>query len=66
MWDCEWRTVKKSIKLDNSYLYPTETIYKMTEVEILEHVKNGNIFGAVVVDIQVPQELKNGEGSVIF
>ena len=59
MWDCEWRTVKKSLKLDNSYLYPTETIYKMTEVEILEHVKNGNIFGAVVVDIQVPQELKN-------
>ena len=31
----------------------------MTEVEILEHVKNGNIFGAVVVDNQVPQELKN-------
>ena len=59
MWDCEWRTVKKSIKLDNSYLYPTETIYKMTEAEVLEHVKNGNIFGAVVVDIQVPQELEN-------
>ena len=53
MWECEWRTYKKGRTIHNRYMYPTEHIYRMGEDRLLNHIKNGDIFGAVEVDIEV-------------
>ena len=58
MWECDWRTLKKSLVLDKSYLYPTEDKYRMTEKQILDYVKDGSLFGVVECDIEVPAHLK--------
>ena len=59
MWECEWRTYKKTNAVHNSYKYQTEDKYRMTQLEILEHIKNDKLFGAVEVDINVPDSLKS-------
>ena len=59
MWECEWRLYKRTHTVHNSYTYSTEHKYCMTEQEILGHIVNGDIFGAVEVDISVPAGLKD-------
>ena len=59
MWECEWRTYKRTNAVHNPYKYPTEDTYRMTKLEILEHIKNDKLFGAVEVDINVPDSLKS-------
>ena len=59
MWECEWRTYKRTNAVHNSYTYKTEDTHRMTELEVLAHIKNGDIFGAVEVDIRVPDDLKS-------
>ena len=61
MWECEWRQYKSANgenAVHNSYTYKTENTYRMTELEVLAHVMNGDIFGAVEVDIRVPDDKK--------
>ena len=53
MWECEWKTYKRGRTINNRYMYPTEHIYRMGEDQLLNHIKNGDIFGAVEVDIEV-------------
>ena len=58
MWECHWREYRRNNVIHNSYTYPTEAIYRMTEQDILGHIISDNIFGAVEVDISVPEHLK--------
>ena len=58
MWECSWRTLKKDVKPVNQYLYPSEDKYRLSEGEIIGLIKDGTIFGAVEVDIHVPENLK--------
>ena len=58
MWECKWKVLRKSIKIQNKYLYPKEHIYRMTQAEILEYVLEEKMFAAIEVDISVPDDLK--------
>ena len=58
MWECEWRLYKAGHTTHNSYTYKTENTFRMSERQILDHVRNGNIFGTIEVDIMVPDGLK--------
>ena len=58
MWECQWRKYKRDNTVHNEYLYPTEHIFRMTENEVMEHIKNGRLFGTVEVDLYVPDHLK--------
>lgn len=58
MWECQWSTYKRQNTTHNRYTYPTEGIYRMTEDSVLHHIKTGKLFGAVEVDIHVPDSLK--------
>ena len=60
MWECEWRSfVKETPMPDNQYHYPGEEKYRLTEHEILDMVRDGSMFGAIEVDIQVPTNLRD-------
>ncbi|KAJ8030844.1 hypothetical protein HOLleu_27376 [Holothuria leucospilota] len=63
MWECEWRSERrKSLEirqfLQDLFPYPCQEKFKMTEQEILNHIKSGDIFGVVECDITVPDTLK--------
>ena len=58
MWECQWRKAKKDNPIHNAYVYPTEHIFRMTQQEVLEYIKNEDLFGVVEVDIHVPEDLK--------
>ena len=58
MWECEWKALKRGRTVHNQYMYPTEGCYRMGESQIIEHIKNGRIFGAVEVDIEVPENIR--------
>lgn len=58
MWECEWREYKRSNTIHNSYVYPTEHIFRMNEREILANIMACSMFGVVEVDIEVPENLK--------
>ena len=57
-WECEWKAKRRTLDTENKYLYPTEHRYRMTEGEILTAVLNGQLFGALEVDVSVPDSLK--------
>ncbi len=59
MWECDWKVYKRTHTIHNPYTYPTEHTYRMTQNEILGHITNGSIFGAIEVDIHVPDGLKS-------
>ena len=62
MWECEWRQYKRANGVNavhNPYKYPKEDQYRMSELDILEYIKNDEMFGAVEVDINVPDNLKD-------
>lgn len=50
---------RKNLSLNKKYFYPTEEKYRMTEMEILDAIREDKLFGAVEVDISVPEELKS-------
>ena len=58
MWECAWKSRARDITIPNTYKYPTEHIYRMSEASIIKHIQRGEIFGAVEVDIGVPDHLK--------
>ena len=58
IWECEYRTFKKTNTVTNKYLYPTENLFRMTEKQILTAIIDEQIFGCVEVDISVPDNLK--------
>ncbi len=53
IWECEWKIYMTGRTIHNRYMYPTEHIYRMGETRLMDHIKSGNIFGAVEVDIEV-------------
>ena len=59
MWECKWKALRKTVTLPTKYLYPLEDKYRLTERTILNAIQDGTLFGAVEVDIQVPEELKD-------
>ena len=59
MWECQWLEFTRLNTIQNSYTYPTENIYRMTEQDILRNIVDGNMFGAVEVDLNVPESLKD-------
>ena len=59
IWECQWKEYKRHNTTHNAYLYPTEHIFRMTEQEVLVNVMNGRMFGAVEVDIEVPEHLRD-------
>ena len=58
MWECSWRELKKTVQFENKYLYPGEEKVYMRESEILKMVRDDTLFGAIEVDIRVPDELR--------
>ena len=40
-------------------MYPLENRYRLSETEILDAIKENKLFGAVEVDLHVPDHLKN-------
>jgi len=58
MWGCEWKRLKKTVKFVTNNLYPGEEKVYLREGEIMKMIKDGSLFGAVEVDIRVPEHLK--------
>ena len=59
LWECEWDRYCMSHHIKNKYSYPTEHVYRMTEMDILNFVKKEKIFGAIECYIYVPDNLKD-------
>lgn len=63
MWECEWSELKRSnpdIKqfLRARFERALDRYWTLTQQQILDSVKNGNLFGCVECDIRVPEHLK--------
>ena len=59
MWECEWWRLYK--KTTNVKLHIRESFFykrSLTEHQLLEGIKKGNLFGYVQCDIEVPENLK--------
>ena len=59
IWECEYGIFRRANTIINTYLYPTEDKYRLSEREILDGIKENKIFGAVEVDLHVPDHLKS-------
>ena len=59
IWECQWKEFKKTHQITNPYVFPTEHIYRMTEKQLIDHIRKGEIFGAAEIDIKVPDHLKS-------
>ena len=59
MWECSWTQHKANNEIHNTYVYPTEHMFRMTKHQILESIMNGRIFGVVQCDLKVPNHLKS-------
>lgn len=57
-WECDWKSKRQALKVDNKYKYPTEHRFRLTEKEILDAVISDQLFGALEVDVYVPDSLK--------
>ncbi|XP_066265252.1 uncharacterized protein [Branchiostoma lanceolatum] len=61
MWECEWQRLKRNQEV-SAFLAGrkthTETKYKFPEEEILQAVREDELFGVVECDIEVPAHLK--------
>ncbi|XP_066264599.1 uncharacterized protein [Branchiostoma lanceolatum] len=61
MWECEWQRLKRNQEV-SAFLAgrktPTETKYKLLKEEILQAVREDELFGVVECDIEVPAHLK--------
>ncbi|XP_063692200.1 uncharacterized protein LOC134824307 isoform X1 [Bolinopsis microptera] len=58
IWECSWRELCSKQKPANKYHYPGEEKFRLTETDIISMIKKGSLFGAVEVDIHVPDHLK--------
>lgn len=58
MWECSWKALSSREKPVNKYHYTGEEKFRLTETEILSMIKSGLFFGAIEVDISVPEHLK--------
>ncbi len=58
MWECAWKKERKTVTLSKKYCYPLEDRYRLTENSIIGGIESGELFGAVEVDIEVPEDLK--------
>lgn len=58
MWECDWKQFKANKVVTNTYVYPTENLYRMSEKEILSAIIKDQLFGVAEVDIHVPDNLK--------
>ena len=59
MWECVWKKQERLERPANKYHYPGEDKYRLCEAEIMTMIKDGSLFGAVEVDIEVPDHLKD-------
>ena len=59
MWECKWKEFKKTHQIANPYALPTEHFYRMSQQQLLDHIRRGEIFGAAEIDIKVPDYLKS-------
>ena len=59
MWECQYICYKKTHTITNNYLYPLENRYRLSQAEILQAIKENKIFGAIEVDLHVPDQLKS-------
>jgi len=64
MWECSWSQHKRDHVPHNSYVYPTEDRYRMSQDQILSAILDGRIFGAVQCDVRVPENLKSHFGEM--
>ena len=60
MWDCEWSTLYKTtinvgLHIGENLLYRRS----LTEHQLLEGMKNGNLPGYVQFDMEVPENLRS-------
>ena len=62
MWECEWERRKKEDNHLKDFVKtlkrPCDAYYTMTEDQILQAVMNDQLFGALEVDVHVPNDLK--------
>ena len=58
IWECSWKELCSKEKPANKYHYPGEEKFRLTETDIISMIKKGSLFGAVEVDIHVPDHLK--------
>jgi hypothetical protein len=58
MWECTWKSILAEKRPVNKYHYPGEEKYRLTEHEIQRMTLEGSFFGALEVDIHVPDHLK--------
>ena len=59
MWECEWWRLYKTTNIVKLYI-PENFLYRpsLTEHQILETIKKGNLFDVVQCDIEVPKYLR--------
>ena len=61
MWECEWNRLKQTDPAIDQFLnahFPGRKGRRKTKEQLLEDVKEGSFFGAVEVDIHVPDILR--------
>jgi len=63
MWECQWRREKRQNPAINQFLNahvyrPLDQHSTLTQNQILEAVKTGQLFGVIECDIHVPDHLK--------
>ena len=59
IWECSWNSKKRNIQINqHKYLYPLEHKFRVTQKEILDSIRNNELFGAVLCDIHVPQDFE--------
>ena len=61
MWECQWKRYHQSsgVVIHNPYKYSTENEFRMDEQDVIDYIRDGKIFGAVEVDLEVPNHLKH-------
>ena len=62
MWECDWDRLKKEDPAVKAFVKsrqrPCDGQFKMSEETILEAVMNDRMFGALEVDVEVPDQLR--------
>ena len=59
MWECCWSRYKSGHEIQNRYVYPTESLFRMSKQHILTAIMEGRMFGAIQCDVRVPDHLKS-------
>ena len=63
MWECEWKRLKKQEPKMKAFITnrqrPCDRYHTMSEDSILQAVMDEKLFGALKVDLHVPDDLKS-------